>query len=105
VAIATQPLTPTVSVINQVSLTTPDWDVDGLTWELRTSIEDFLMMYNVDLYLSGHVHAYERMWPVYDEDIDYGQVNHTYTNPKYPVHIVSGAAGCVEAVPTPTDPV
>lgn len=44
--------------------------------------------YNVDLYLTGHEHNYERMWPVLN-----GSVTKTYNSPGKPVHIVTGDGG------------
>jgi len=82
----------------------PGWYDSSFAGELRASVEDLMYLYNVDIYLSGHVHAYERMWPVYNGSIDTTQSEYLYINPKYPVHIVSGAAGCVEAVPAPSSP-
>jgi len=81
-----------------------EWDKDATSGKLRSAFEELLHKYKVDMYLSGHVHAYERMWPVYDERVD-PQSFGEYNNPKYPVHIVSGAAGCIETVPAPEDPV
>jgi hypothetical protein len=49
----------------------------------------------VDLYLAGHVHDYERYFPVYDEHV----VNGTdvtlgrYVNPGATVHVTSGSGG------------
>ena len=61
----------------------------------RYSMEDLLMKFSVDLYFTAHEHSYERTFPVYKGQID-RQSNHSYVNPKYPVHIVTGAGGCVE---------
>jgi len=55
-------------------------------------LEEVLVKYGVDLYLSGHQHCYERTFPVYNGEPDY-QDPHMYINPKYPVYIISGAAG------------
>ena len=63
---------------------------------LRDGLEDLLMKYHVDLYLCGHQHYYERMFPVYKEKFEKMADNNSYVNPKYPVHIVNGAAGCHE---------
>eukprot|EP01116_Phalansterium_solitarium_P013019 TRINITY_DN2984_c1_g1_i1.p2 TRINITY_DN2984_c1_g1~~TRINITY_DN2984_c1_g1_i1.p2 ORF type:complete len:484 (+),score=175.47 TRINITY_DN2984_c1_g1_i1:107-1558(+) len=57
--------------------------------------EDIFAKYNVDLYISAHEHSYERSFPVFRGQID-PQQNHTYINAKYPVYLVSGAAGCQE---------
>ena len=50
------------------------------------------MDYNVDLFLSGHLHNYERLWPTYR----YQLLQKNYNKPKGPVHIISGTAGCNE---------
>ena len=46
--------------------------------QLRTLMEDLLYTYNVDMMFSGHVHAYERSHPVYQEKITKGAT--TYIN-------------------------
>lgn len=50
------------------------------------------MEYGVDLIIEAHEHSYERSWPVY-KNVVYQK---NYNNPKAPVHIVSGMAGCNE---------
>lgn len=74
----------------------------------------------MDVYLSGHVHAFERSLPVLDNvprlneggdggaDGDEGGARRStvsdagssskmvYENPAAPVHIVNGAGGCLE---------
>eukprot|EP00122_Pirum_gemmata_P014079 Pgem_evm1s13118 len=57
--------------------------------ECREAFEQLFINYGVDLYLSGHVHRYERMFPMKN-----GQVTQTdYNEPEAPVHIISGNAG------------
>eukprot|EP01121_Diplochlamys_sp_Union-15-3_P009999 TRINITY_DN275_c0_g1_i2.p1 TRINITY_DN275_c0_g1~~TRINITY_DN275_c0_g1_i2.p1 ORF type:complete len:239 (+),score=40.29 TRINITY_DN275_c0_g1_i2:681-1397(+) len=51
--------------------------------DMRASFEDLLYQYKVDLILEGHVHAYERTYPVY---------NGTVT-PDGPVHLINGNGG------------
>ena len=46
----------------------------------------------MDLYLCGHVHAYERQYAVYDST----NIDTSYTNPAHTVHIISGNAGNAE---------
>lgn len=36
---------------------------------MKTHMEDLLFQYQVDLVVAGHVHAYERSYPVYKEEI------------------------------------
>ena len=38
------------------------------------------------------------MWPVYDRKVYNGSFEQPYTNPKAPVHVISGSAGCQENV-------
>jgi len=48
----------------------------------------------VDLVIQAHEHSYERLWPVYRDNI----LAKNYINPAAPVHIISGAAGCGEGI-------
>lgn len=58
---------------------------------LQEAVEPLFHKYKVDVYWCGHVHGYERQWPVYDTtNIEVGS---DYTDPKYTVYIVHGAAG------------
>lgn len=50
----------------------------------------------VDLEIWAHEHSYERLWPVYDHKVYNGSRIEPYTNPKAPVHVVTGSAGCQE---------
>ncbi|XP_054714033.1 acid phosphatase type 7-like [Uloborus diversus] len=59
-------------------------------------LEDLFYKYGVDLELWAHEHVYERMWPVYDRKVYNGSLDAPYTNPKAPVHIITGSAGCQE---------
>ena len=50
----------------------------------------------VDIVLSGHNHNYERMFPIYENNIDYDSISsdgNTYKNPKYPVYTICGSTG------------
>jgi len=59
----------------------------------RTAFEALLNKYQVDIFFAGHVHWYERMWPIAPG----GKVQqHSYVNPTVPVYIINGAAGNVE---------
>jgi acid phosphatase type 7 len=61
-------------------------------------IEDLLYKYGVDVHFQAHEHSYERMWPVYNDTVCNGSYNEPYRNPRAPVHIVTGSAGCQEGV-------
>ena len=54
-------------------------------------VEPLLMQHGVDLALWGHVHAYERLWPVYGDLVFNGTAEEPYTNPGAPVHLTSGS--------------
>ncbi|EGT42558.1 hypothetical protein CAEBREN_32783 [Caenorhabditis brenneri] len=47
---------------------------------------------SVDIGFAGHMHAYERMWPV--ADLKYYKGADAYHNPVAPVYILTGSAGC-----------
>ena len=50
------------------------------------------MQYGVDLVVWGHVHAYERLWPVFGDVVFNGTAEEPYTNPGAPVHLITGSA-------------
>ncbi|RHZ58046.1 hypothetical protein CDV55_104604 [Aspergillus turcosus] len=69
---------------------------------VREAFEQLFLQYGVDAYLSGHIHWYERMYPLgTNGTIDSASIvnNHTYrTNPgKSMTHIVNGMAGNIES--------
>ena len=54
----------------------------------------------MDIYLSGHVHAYERMHPMHDEEFRFEQNSRCnltlcdfYDSPTAPVYVVDGTGG------------
>lgn len=57
------------------------------------AFESLLIQYKVDVYYSGHVHWYERLWPL-NAGGTIAQRN--YDNPSVPVYIIEGAGGNVE---------
>uniref|UniRef100_A0A8C7XRB4 Purple acid phosphatase n=1 Tax=Oryzias sinensis TaxID=183150 RepID=A0A8C7XRB4_9TELE len=59
-------------------------------------LEDLFYRYGVDLELWAHEHTYERLWPVYGDKVYNGSADQPYVNPKAPVHIITGSAGCRE---------
>ncbi|XP_058052308.1 acid phosphatase type 7 isoform X4 [Ahaetulla prasina] len=62
----------------------------------RYGLEDLFFKYGVDLTLWAHEHSYERLWPVYNYKVYNGSTAAPYTNPRTPVHIITGSAGCKE---------
>ncbi|XP_070488858.1 acid phosphatase type 7 isoform X1 [Equus przewalskii] len=81
-------------------------DLDDCTWHeskvrkgLRGrfyGLEDLFYKYGVDLQLWAHEHSYERLWPIYNYQVFNGSQEKPYTNPRGPVHIITGSAGCEE---------
>lgn len=66
------------------------------TKPIAPGLEDLFYKNGVDLELWAHEHTYERLWPVYDYKVYNGSVEEPYVNPKAPVHIITGSAGCRE---------
>ena len=68
---------------------------------LRAAFEGLLLEYGVDAYFSGHIHWYERMFPMGNGTIDMASVKDKdtyYTNPGVSMtHIVNGMAGNIES--------
>jgi len=68
----------------------------------KYAMEPLLMKYGVDIVVGAHEHAYSRTYPMYSFNSSIkGVTNETdgttvYANPRMPVHIISGAAGCPE---------
>ncbi len=73
-------------------------DDDHLDWPpqtpfvLREAFENLFYKYNVDLYISGHIHGYERLYSIYKEQI----VTKDYMNPGATIYFVAGMAGNIE---------
>ena len=51
-------------------------------------MEDLFYRYGVDIQFYGHKHIYERSYPIYDSKAYKG--TDVYTNPKAPIHIITG---------------
>ncbi|GAB9470110.1 Acid phosphatase [Globisporangium polare] len=63
------------------------------------AFEELFIKYNVDVVVAGHVHAYERQYPIARSKAVLDGVSadaKTYANPKAPVYIMTGAAGNTE---------
>jgi len=66
-----------------------DGDCVNMAQILRSQGEETLYNYHADLLIYGHVHDYERTYPMYQSQL----VSTSYDDAKAPVHIVNGAAG------------
>eukprot|EP01004_Peranema_trichophorum_P002631 NODE_1675_length_1850_cov_43.215981_g1420_i0.p1 GENE.NODE_1675_length_1850_cov_43.215981_g1420_i0~~NODE_1675_length_1850_cov_43.215981_g1420_i0.p1 ORF type:complete len:585 (-),score=122.44 NODE_1675_length_1850_cov_43.215981_g1420_i0:95-1801(-) len=56
--------------------------------KLRETFEDLFRKYEVDIVFTGHVHSYERTFPVYN-----GSYTKSYVNPGKTAYVVIGCAG------------
>lgn len=66
---------------------------------LRNYFDKLLYEGNVDLVLAGHNHNYERMFPIYNNEVDFDSISideNKYVNPKFPVHVICGSTGTKE---------
>jgi len=60
-------------------------------------LEDLLVKYGVDLAVWAHEHSYERLYPTYNRTIiPSPDPSLPYIDPRAPVHITTGSAGCRE---------
>lgn len=66
----------------------------GLSSAKLFPLEDLLYRHGVDVEFWAHEHSYERLYPVYNHQIRSGSKEKPYTNPRAPVHITTGSAGC-----------
>jgi hypothetical protein len=69
-------------------------------WSCKDVFEPLLIKYNVDLYLSGHSHVYQRSAPLANGIIDPNELN----NPSSPWYITNGAAGHYDGLGTLASP-
>ena len=70
--------------------------------ELRKAFEELMIENGVDMYLAGHIHWYERLYPLTQTgSIDHKSVvskNTYHTNPGVSMtHIINGMAGNIES--------
>ncbi|XP_065920095.1 acid phosphatase type 7-like isoform X2 [Dysidea avara] len=68
------------------------------------ALEPLFYKYGVDIALWAHEHEYQRMWPVYNRTVYNGSDSEPYMDPKAPVHLITGSAGCREFHDRFTDP-
>ncbi|XP_064600685.1 acid phosphatase type 7-like [Liolophura sinensis] len=66
----------------------------GLPITQSAALEPLLYKYGVDLEFWAHEHSYERLFPIYNRVMYNGSWDFPYTNPRAPVHIITGSAGC-----------
>lgn len=87
-----------IIVVGHRPLYTSARDEEHLDWPpqtpyfLQKAFDNVFYQYNVDLYISGHIHSYERLYPIYDHKV----TTFDYLNPKSTIYLVQGAAGSIE---------
>ncbi|XP_044733329.1 acid phosphatase type 7-like [Chrysoperla carnea] len=62
----------------------------------KYGLESVFYKYGVDMEIWAHEHIYERFYPVYNYTVMNGSMEFPYVNPKAPVHVTTGSAGCSE---------
>jgi len=63
---------------------------------LLAALETVLRQYQVDLTLTGHVHSYERTYPVFNGTVIGNITNtHLFVNPQATIHVVQGVGGAL----------
>jgi hypothetical protein len=62
-----------------------------------SAFEPYILQYNVDFYFCGHVHWYERLYPI---DANGNPLATNYNNQPGPIHITNGAGGAAEGKAT-----
>jgi len=70
---------------------TSEWNSHSPGAPFQTIIEPLFDKYNVDLYLCGHMHMYERIFPVNNGTVI--QSGNIYVNPGATAHVVQATAG------------
>ncbi|CAD5230890.1 unnamed protein product [Bursaphelenchus xylophilus] len=77
---------------------------DGVDSAGTYGLEKVFFDYGVDIYFGAHEHNYERLYPIYQHKVRNGTES-PFTNPRAPIHVVTGSAGCEEKTNTfPKDP-
>lgn len=66
----------------------PMYNGNSINAEFQAAMENLFYKYGVDIYFAGHVHSYERDYPVYQ-----GIPETSYNNPAATTHILVGGAG------------
>jgi hypothetical protein len=68
-----------------------EYDAQSPGAYFQTTIEPLFEQYGVDLYLCGHMHMYERIFPVNNGTVI--QTGNVWNNPGATAHVVQGTAG------------
>ena len=63
------------------------------SYRAQQAFESLFHQYGVDVYFDGHVHGYERTYPVYQSEVFGENTQNEYYNPPATVYVVNGIAG------------
>lgn len=95
-AVANRENVPWIIVLGHRPIYNIEENNDGVPTSTSAAIQDWLepllIKYNVDIFFAGHVHAYYRTYPTYDNQ----PTQTDFNNPNSTVHVISGAAGNIE---------
>ena len=87
-----------------------EWSQHNPTSPLFNSLQSLFLKYGVDMYLSGHMHMFESIYPVdvngtvVSKPQSYGGLTNVFVRPKSPVRVVQGTAGIFMFVDTYKNP-
>jgi len=71
-------------------------NTDGSCWPAAQAFfEPFILKYGVDMIILGHIHYYDRMWPIGKNGV---VKQHDYINPSDPVYLISASPGNIEGL-------
>eukprot|EP00039_Didymoeca_costata_P019413 m.337443 g.337443 ORF g.337443 m.337443 type:complete len:712 (-) comp18135_c0_seq1:199-2334(-) len=68
---------------------------EGFMEGARSDLEPLFLKYGVDMFLAGHEHDYESIWPVKNCSMDSADcyIGTNFSKPQAPVHVVCGEGG------------
>jgi hypothetical protein len=99
---------PWLFVSGHRSIFCSDKDEWGSREQRQHILSPLFEKYKVDMYLSGHMHMYERVYPVFaNGTVDTKALSnngHVYTNPRPPVYAVQGTGGVFTSFDTYVSP-
>lgn len=59
----------------------------------QNALEKLFYDYKVDIYFAGHIHSYERTWPIYANKVEYQSQTDFYNNPISTTYLMIGGSG------------
>jgi len=97
-AVANRANVPFIILFGHRPIYAPTEQTDGIpngySAHVQSFFEPILKQYEVDIFLTGHMHSYARTYPTYNNTV----TSTSFTNPPSAVHICAGGAGNREGV-------